>query len=96
MYASTGTTASTAAQSAAAVGGTGNLLEAQDTRTNDGGIGVTTVSVDAADSDVLTELSGNFTTNATGDFRIQLAAETAGLVVRAAAGSSLRLRRLTP
>lgn len=93
--ATTGTSAATAAASEATAGATGNLYEAQGERTKDTIIGSVTVSVDAANSDMLVEIEGFFVVSASGDLQIKLAAEAAGLIVRAMQGSFLELKKMS-
>ncbi len=94
-FASTGTTATTAAASQAAAGATGAILEAQGSRTKNAIIGAGTVSVDAANTDTLSVIEGDFVVSVSGDLQIKLAAESAGLVCRAMQGSNLVLRKFS-
>jgi hypothetical protein len=93
-FSGTGTSASTAAASGAETGATGAIRESQVTRTKGGLIGAGTVSVDAADTDMMSDISGFFVVSVTGDFQLQLAAESAGLVTRAMQGSFCELKKI--
>lgn len=95
MYASTGTSASTAGATEAAADAVGNVYSVQGKRTKDTIIGVVTASVDAADTDLLVHIEGFFVVSVTGSLQIKLAAESAGLVVRAMQGSSLELLKMS-
>lgn len=94
-FASTGTAASTAAATEAASGATGAIYEAQGTRTKGGLIGAGTVSVDAANSDMMATIEGFFVVSVSGNLQIRMAAESAGLVCRAMQGSFLELEKLS-
>jgi hypothetical protein len=94
-FSSTGNAASTAAASEAAAGATGNLYEAQGNRTKNAIIGAGTVSVDAANTDMMSVIEGFFVVTVSGDLQIKLAAEAAGLICRAMQGSSLELVKLS-
>lgn len=94
-HATTGTTATTAAASNAAAGATGNTYEAQGSLTKNAIIGAGTVSVAAINSNHLCTIEGVFIVTVSGNFTIKLAAEAAGLVTRAAAGSNLILTKLS-
>lgn len=91
----TGGTAATAAATEAAAGASGNLYESQGKRTKDTIIGSVTVSVDAANSDMLCTIEGFFVVSVSGDVQVKLAAEAAGLTVRAMQGASLELHKLS-
>jgi hypothetical protein len=91
----TGTTVVTAAATEAGVGAAGNLYESQGQRTKNTIIGSVTVSVDAANNDMLVVIEGFFVVSVSGDLEIKLAAELAALVVRAMQGSSLELHKLS-
>ncbi len=93
--ATTGTSATSAAATGAATGATGATYEAQGQRTKNTIIGGGTVSVDAANTDLLCTLEGFFVVSVTGSLEIKLAAESAGLVCRAMQGSSLLLYKLS-
>lgn len=94
-FASTGQTAATAAASETANNAAGNTYEAQGTRTLNSAIGAGTVSVDAANTDMLSTIEGFLVVSVSGDLQIKLAAETAGLSCIARQGSFLELRRLS-
>ena len=93
--ATTGGAAATAAATEAGAAAAGNLYESQGKRTKDTIIGSVTVSVDAANSDMMCVIEGFFVVSVTGSLEIKLAAELAGLVVRAMQGSSLELHKLS-
>jgi hypothetical protein len=93
--AGTGTAASTAAATEAAAGATGAIYEAQGSRTKNAIIGAGTVSVDAANADMMCTLEGFLVVSVSGTLEIKLAAESAGLVCRAMQGSFLELRKLS-
>lgn len=92
---STGGSAATAAATAAGASATGNLYEGQGIRTKNAIIGGGTVSVDAANSDMMSTIEGFFVVSVSGDLEIKLAAESAGLVCRAMQGSFLELAKLS-
>lgn len=94
-FSSTGGAAATAAASEAAAAATGNLYESQGQRTKNVAIGAGTVSVDAANADMMSIVEGFFVVSVSGDFQVKLAAEAAGLVVRAMQGSSVELCKLS-
>lgn len=94
-FASTGQLAGTAAASEAAASAVGNLYEAQGNRTKNTIIGAGTVSVDAANTDMISTIEGFFVVSVSGDFQIKMAAEAAGLVCRAMQGSHLELMKLS-
>jgi hypothetical protein len=91
-FTGTGTTASTGAATGVAAGATGNVREGATSRTNGGAIGTATVSVDAADTDLMMTVESRFTVSVTGDVIAYLASET-GTAVRAIAGTRLKLER---
>lgn len=76
-YASTGTTASTGAASMAAAGATGNLMECRGRRAKDTAGITPTVSVDAANSDMLMIIEGTIVVSASGDLQLYHGSETA-------------------
>lgn len=94
-YSSTGGTAATAAHTEASTDAANNIYVSQGQRTKDTAIGVGSVSVDAADTDMMTTIEGFFVVSVSGDLQIKLAAESAGLVVRAMQGSNLQLLKLS-
>lgn len=94
-FASTGQTAATAAASETANNAAGNTYEAQGSRTLNAIIGAGSVSVDAANTDMMSVIEGFLVVSVTGDLQIKLAAESAGLVCRAMQGSWLELSRLS-
>lgn len=92
-YASTGTTASTGAASMAAAGGTGNLHESFGRRAK-GTAGITpTVSVDAANSDMLMIIEGIIVISASGDLQLYHGSEVAAQS-SVMAGSSLEVTQI--
>ena len=91
----TGGTAATAAATEAGAAAAGNLYESQGKRTKNTIIGSVTVSVDAANSDMMCIIEGFFVVSVSGNLEIKLAAELAALVVRAMQGSSLELHKLS-
>jgi hypothetical protein len=94
-FASTGQTAATAAASQTANNAAGNTYEAQGTRTLNAVIGSGSVSVDAANTDMMSTIEGFMVVSVSGDLQIKLAAESAGLVCRAMQGSFLELKKLS-
>ena len=94
-FSSTGGTAATAAATEAGASATGNLYESQGQRTKNSIIGAGTVSVDAANSDMMSTIEGFFVVSVSGDLQILMAAEAAGLVCRAMQGSFLELKKLS-
>lgn len=94
-YAGNANTATTAAASAVANNAAGNCYSMQSTRTKNAIIGAVTVSVDSANTDMLSTIEGFFVVSATGSLEIKLAAESAGLVCRAMQGAHLELRKLS-
>lgn len=95
VLATTGTGAATNAASGAAADATGDLYEAQSSRTINGTlIGATTVSVDAADTDTDVLVTFRFTVTAIGNFSIMQRAEGA-LSSSARPNSLLILRKLS-
>ena len=94
-YASTGNAASTAAASEGVTGVTGAIYEAQGQRTKNTVIGAGTISVDAANTDMMCTLEGFFVCSVDGDLQIKMASEAATLVARAMQGSFLELKKLS-
>jgi len=94
-FAGTGTTAATAAASEAAAGATGAIYEAQGQRSKDSVIGAGTVSVDAADSDMMSTIEGFMVVSVSGDLQIKMANETGSVAVKARQGSFLELKKLS-
>ena len=94
-FSSTGGSAATAAATTAGASATGNLYEGQDIRTKNAIIGAGTVSVDAANSDMMMKIEGFFVVSVSGDLQIKLAAEAVSIVVRAMQGSFLELKKLS-
>lgn len=94
-FASTGVASTTAAATEAAAGATGATYEAQGNRTKNAIIGAGTVSVDAANTDMMSIIEGFFVVSVSGDLQILMAAESAGLVCRAMQGSSILLYKLS-
>lgn len=94
-HATTGTTVATNAASEVAATAAGNLYESQATRTKDTIIGAVTISVDAANTDMIVIIEGFMVVSVSGDLQIKLAAELASLVVRAMQGSHLELMKLS-
>lgn len=94
-FASTGTSATTAAASEIAAGATGATYEAQGSRTKNATIGAGTVSVDTINADMISTIEGFFVVSVSGDLQILLGAESASLVVRAMQGSFLELEKLS-
>lgn len=93
--AATGTSAATNAPSTALAGAAGNIYEGQSIRTKDTLIGAVSVSVDAADSDMMAIIEGFFVVSVTGSLQIKLQSELATLVSRAMQGSYLQLHKLS-
>lgn len=94
-FSSTGQLAATAAAAENSANAAGNIYESQGNRTKNTIIGAGTVSVDTANTDMMSEIEGIFVVSATGQFEILLAAEAAGLVCRAMQGSFLELKKLS-
>ena len=96
-FSSTGQLAGTAAATEAAASAVGNLYESQGQRTKDTAIGAGTVSVDLADTNMMSTIEGFFIVSnvGSGDLQIKLAAEAALLVCTARAGSFLELKKLS-
>lgn len=91
----TGASAATNAATTAATSAGGNLYEGQGTRTKNAIIGAVSISVDAANSDMLVTIEGFFVVSVSGSLEIKLAAELAGITVRAMQGSHLELMKLS-
>lgn len=94
LFATTATTTATAAATSASATNA-HMAEMEASRTNGGEIGISSASVDAADSDLTVEARGSFYSSTTGDLQLKLGAEVAA-AVRARAGTVLKLRRLSP
>jgi len=92
---STGGSAATNAATQVATTATGNLYESQGSRTKNTLIGAVSVSVDAANSDMMMTIEGGFVVSVSGDLEIKLEAELASLVCRAMQGSFLELKKLS-
>jgi hypothetical protein len=94
-HAGTGATAATHAASQEGNTAAGNVYEAQGERTKNQLIGTVTVSVDAANTDMISTIEGFFVVSVSGDLQIKLQAELASLVCRAMQGSFLELKKLS-
>ncbi len=94
-FSSTGQAASTAAATEAGTDAANQIYVSQGQRTKDTAIGVGCVSVDSANTDMMTMIEGFFVVSVSGDLQIKLAAESAALVCRAMQGSSLLLYKLS-
>lgn len=88
-------TASNKAPSGAYANAAGAVYDSQGTRTKNTLIGNVTLSVDSANTDMLTVIEGFFVVSVTGTLEIKLEAEAAALVVRAMQGSYLELVKLS-
>jgi len=91
----TGQTAATNAASQVSATAAGNTYEAQGSRTKNVLIGAVSVSVDAANTDMMATIEGFMVVSVQGDLEIKLEAELSALVVRAMQGSFLELKRLS-
>lgn len=94
-HSGTGTGSATHAATEEGVSAAGNMYESQGERTKDQLIGSVTVSVDAADTDMISIIEGFFVVSVTGSLEIKLQAELASLVCRAMQGSFLELKKLS-
>lgn len=94
-FASTGGANATQTPTQIGATGTGNLYEAQGSRTKGAGIGAVTLGVDTINADLILTVEGFMVVSVTGTFQVQLAAELAALVCRAMQGSSLELVKLS-
>lgn len=94
-FASTGQLAATAAAAENAANAAGNIYEAQGNRTKNAIIGAGTVSVDTANTDMMSTIEGYFIVSVTGSLEIKLAASAAALVCTAREGSFLQLIKLS-
>jgi len=92
---STRPTASTGAPTMISVGATGNIYDAQGTRTKNAVIGGGTVSVDTASADMMMMIEGFFVVSVSGDLEIKMATELGTTVVKAMQGSFLELEKLS-
>jgi len=93
--ATTGGSAATNAPTEVGATSTGNLYEAQASRTKNTLIGAVSVSVDASNTDMICTIEGFLVVSVQGDLEIKLEAELAALVVRAMQGSFLELKKLS-
>ena len=94
-FSSTGGAAATAAASESVAAATGNLYESQGNRTVAGKIGSGTVSVDFANTNMMSTIEGYFVVTAVGNLQVQMSAEAAGLVCTAREGSNIVLKKLS-
>lgn len=94
-YASTGGSSATASGTEEGASATGNAYESQGERTKAQLIGIATLNVDAADTDMISTIEGFFVVSVSGDLEIKLQSEfgTGGCIARQ--GSFLELEKLS-
>jgi hypothetical protein len=93
-YAGTGQLAATAAASEVAANAAGNVYEQAGGRTKNAIIGAGTVSVDAANTDMVMEIEFFATVTVSGNIEVKLAAEAASLVCTARVGTHIELTKV--
>ncbi len=94
-FSGTGQLAATAAAAENAASAVGNIYESQGNRTKNTVIGAGTVSVDTANTDMMSIIEGFMIVTVSGSIEVKLAAEAAALVCTARPGSNIVLTKLT-